>query len=106
MSARNSLDDYELDDYEWDEGKRRENRDKHAIDFAEIRDFDWGSAVYNSNDRHGEVRWVVTGYVGHRLHTVVYTERGHRYRIISLRRASRREERDYAEAQAGPHQPN
>ena len=25
-----------LDDYEWDEGKRRENRDKHAIDFDEI----------------------------------------------------------------------
>ena len=97
MSARNPLDGYGLDDYEWDEGKRRENRDKHAIDFAEIRGFDWGSAVYNSSPRHGEHRWMATGYIGDRLHKVIYTERGERKRIISLRKTNPREDRAYAE---------
>ena len=90
--------DYDLRDrYEWDEGKRRENRDKHSIDFAEIRNFDWGSAVYNSSPQHGELRWVATGYIGDRLHKVIYTERGERKRIISLRKTNPREDRVYAE---------
>lgn len=99
--------DYNLtDSYEWDEAKRAENRQKHTIDFSEISRFEWDNAVYNPNITHGELRWAATAYIGDRLHTVVYTERGRRYRIISLRRASKREERDYAAAQTGPHQPD
>ncbi len=92
--------------YEWDEIKRRDNADKHGIDFTAIYDFEWDTAVYNSNDAHGEERWVVTSYIGDRFYTVVYTERGQRRRIISLRRASKQEERIYAQAEAGPHQPD
>lgn len=84
--------------YEWDERKRRENVEKHEIDFTAIYDFEWDTAVYNPNDARGELRWVVTSYIGTRLHTVVYTERGNRKRIISLRIASNRERREYAEA--------
>lgn len=99
--------DYGLtDSYEWDEAKRRENLEKHAIDFAEIGGFEWDDAVYNESPRYGELRWRAIGYIGNRLHTAVYTERGRRYRIISLRRSSKREERYYAEAQAGTHQPD
>lgn len=99
--------DYDLmDSYEWDEAKRRENLAKHSVDFYEISRFEWGNAVYNPNITHGELRWVATAYIGDRLHTVVYTERERRYCIISLRRASKREERDYAVAQTGPHQPD
>ena len=95
-----------MNDYEWDERKRRENADKHDIDFTAVYDFEWDTAVYNPNDTRGELRWVVTSYIGDRLCTVVYTERGHRTRIISLRRANRREEREYAQAETGPHQPD
>ena len=84
--------------YEWDEAKRRENLAKHAIDFAAIRNFEWAAAVYNASPRHGELRWVVAGYIGIRLHTVVYTQRGDRRRIISLRIAGNRERREYAAA--------
>ena len=84
--------------YEWDEAKRRENLAKHAIDFVAIRNFEWATAVYNASPRHGELRWVVTGYIGIRLHTVVYTQRGDRRRIISLRIAGNRERREYAAA--------
>ena len=86
-----------MNDYEWDEAKRRENADKHTVDFTEIYAFDWGSAMYNSNDTHGELRQVATGYIGMRLHTVVYTWRDRRKRIISLRKASPKEMRDYAQ---------
>ncbi len=84
--------------YEWDERKRRENVEKHEIDFTAIYDFQWDDAVYNSNDTHGEERWVATNYIGLRLYTVVYTWRGDSRRIISLRKASPKEMRDYAQA--------
>ena len=87
-----------MNDYEWDERKRQENVDKHKIDFNAIYEFEWDTAVYNSNDIHGEERWVATGYIGNRLHRVVYTWRADRRRIISLRKTNPREDRDYAEA--------
>ena len=87
-----------MNDYEWDEHKRQENADKHKIDFTAVYEFEWDTAVYNSNDTHGEERWVVTGYIGDRLHRVIYTWRGSRRRIISLRKTNPREDRDYAQA--------
>ena len=39
------------------------------------------------------------GYIGSRLHVVVYTMRGTRRRVISLRKANSREVRKYAEAE-------
>ncbi len=87
-----------MNDYEWDERKRQENVDKHEIDFTAIYGFEWDTAVQRPNTSRGELRWVATNYINQRLYTVVYTWRGGRRRIISLRRASRREERYYAEA--------
>ena len=87
-----------MDDYEWDERKRQENAEKHDIDFIAIYDFEWDTAVERANTTRGELRWVATSYIGNRLYTVVYTWRGDRRRIISLRRASRQEEKDYAQA--------
>lgn len=87
-----------MNEYEWDERKRQENAEKHEINFTAIYDFEWNTAVYNSNDTHGEERLAATSYIGTRLHTVVYTLREDRKRIISLRVASNRERREYAEA--------
>lgn len=50
------------------------------------------------SDRYQEVRYIATGYIGQRLHRVVYTARGESIRIISLRKANPREMRRYAEA--------
>ena len=87
-----------MNDYEQNERKRQENADQHAIDSTAIYDFEWDGAVYNSSTTHGEERWVATGYIGTRLHTVIYTWRDDRKRIVSLRKASPREMRDYAQA--------
>ena len=87
-----------MNDYEWDETKRRENAEKHKVDFTAIYEFEWETAVQRSNTTHGELRLVATGYIGDRLHHVVYTWRGGRRRIISLRKTNPREDRDYAQA--------
>ena len=84
--------------YEWDEVKRQSNAQKHGIDFQEVEVFDWDSALVERSDRAGEVRFVAVGYIDLRLCCIVFTERRTRIRVISLRRASRREERRYAQA--------
>ncbi len=81
--------------YEWDEDKRRENREKHGVDFCAVVDFDWNTAASAEDLRSGEVRIVASGYIGERLHVIVYTERGDSTRIISLRKANPREVKRY-----------
>ena len=87
--------------YEWDIEKNRVNLEKHKIDFSEVENFEWNTAVERRSDRFQEPRWVAIGYLGERLHVVVFTDRGEVRRIISLREASNKERREYAQAQAG-----
>ena len=84
--------------YEWDEAKRCANQVKHDVDFKVIEAFDWDTAVVNTSRHGGELRFVAIGYIGTRLHVVVYTRRGDRKRLISLRKANNRERVRYAEA--------
>ena len=84
-------------EYEWDEAKRRENREKHGVDFASIVQFSWDTAIVERSDRYGEMRYTGVGYIGDRLHYVVFTDRGEATRIISLRRANASERREYAQ---------
>ena len=72
--------------------------EKHNVDFASMDFFEWATALIERSDRFQEVRYVATGYIGQRLHRVVYTLRGESIRIISLRKANLREMRRYAEA--------
>ena len=82
--------------YEWDREKNEANIAAGRIGFEAIRDFDWDSAIVKRSDRYGEIRWAATGYIRDRIHRVVYTRREEVVRIISLRRASKREVREYA----------
>ncbi len=86
-------------EYEWDESKRRSNLAKHRVDFTAITHFEWDTAVIESDERHDEPRWVAKGFIGTVLHTVVFTEREDTLRIISLRKATRKEARGYVEYQ-------
>ena len=89
--------------YEWDPAKRLSNIAKHdGIDFVSVKDFEWSTAQTVRSDRGGEV--CAIGYIGPRLHVLIYTARDGARRIISLRKANKREETNYATAQAGPHQ--
>ena len=83
--------------YEWDEKKRAANLARHNVDFSMATDFEWDAALETVDNRYnyGEERWVTLGYIGKRLHVLVYTLRAETIRIISLRRANKREKEYY-----------
>ena len=85
--------------YEWDPAKARSNLEKHDIDFASVSEFEWETAVIRRSDRRGETRLTAYGYMQKRLHSLAFTIREDRIRIISFRKANVREERYYAQAQ-------
>lgn len=85
--------------YEWDEAKCRRNRETHGVDFAGVALFEWDTALTEPDGRHdyGEHRYVSIGFIGTRLHVLVWTERGACRRLISLRKANPREIGRYAD---------
>ena len=85
-------------DYGWDEAKRRSNLAKHKVDFNTMDGFEWETAVIELDDSGDEERWNAIGFIGLVLHFVVYAERGDILRVISLRKADRKEVRKYAQA--------
>jgi uncharacterized DUF497 family protein len=83
---------------EFDPRKDQINRVTRGISLAQVRVLEWDTAIYWLDVRrdYGELRYVALGYIGLRLHCVVYTDRGDKRCIISLRRANSREVRLYA----------
>ena len=79
--------------YEWDDYKAALNYDLHGVSFHRIEAFDWASALIALDDRfdYGEDRYVAIGTISARLHVVVFTDRNGVTRIISLRKANKRE---------------
>lgn len=89
---------FNQDDYEWDAAKESANLIKHQIDFTPVWTFDWRNAVIEETPRYGELRYRAYGYIGDRLHTVIFTLRNDKCRVISLRKSNPREERQYAQS--------
>jgi len=83
--------------FEWDAEKAAANLAKHGVGFEAVRDFDMDEAVTIEDTRHdhGEERFRSFGYIGTPLHVLVFTWRGRVIRVISLRKANRREEARY-----------
>jgi uncharacterized DUF497 family protein len=83
--------------FEWDEAKRRANLKKHGVDFADLEEFDWDGAVVWTDDteNYGEERFKALAVFRGRIHFVVFTMRGASTRIISFRKAEKREIRKY-----------
>jgi uncharacterized protein len=85
--------------YSWDERKREANlaKSEGRPDFTAAEDFDWSTAFIFRDNRfdYGEVREVAIGYVGRRLHVMVFTRRAPCVHIISLRKANDREGKLY-----------
>lgn len=88
-------------EFEWDEEKDAENLKNHHMGLSEgISVFDDGNRVEFLDDRfdYGEDRYITIGMnATARVLTVVYTERGEdTIRLISVRKATKAEERRYA----------
>lgn len=81
-----------------DPAKNARNIAERGIDLVEgAAAFDWETAIGAADDRrdYGEVRIVASGFIGPRLHVVVFTMRGEACHVISLRKANAREVRTY-----------
>jgi uncharacterized DUF497 family protein len=85
--------------FEWDENKNALNRQRHKIDFADAIQvfFDaWRITRHDTRNNYGEDRYQVIGMAYERILFVVYTERhGNTIRIISARKATKRERNAY-----------
>ena len=86
------------DEFEWDDAKASSNLQNHKISFDVAREaFATDRFVELPDDDPDEERWNRIAVVRGRLIAVNYTERGHRIRIISARKATRQERRRYDE---------
>ena len=81
--------------YEWDEDKRAKNILNHRTDFDLIHSFDWATALTVLDSRFDEPRYSALGLIGKRLYFVAYTVRKDKIRLISMRKANKREVRSY-----------
>lgn len=81
----------------WDEAKRDENLRKHGIDFIDAETLFEGPTVTLEDNRfaYGEQRFVTFGVLDGRVLAVVHTEQDEDIRVISMRKATRREEQSY-----------
>ena len=85
--------------FAWDATKAASNARKHGVQFADaVAALEDERAFTVPDDSYGEKRWVTIGMdaVG-RVLVVAYTLRGEKIRIISARRATPRESRQYGE---------
>jgi uncharacterized protein len=79
-------------------GKAAENVVKQGITFDSAKPVFSDPSSFTREDAagvYGEQRFIVVGLVEMKLIAVVYTERDDRIRIISARKASRHEQRQY-----------
>jgi uncharacterized protein len=87
-------------DIEWDPGKAADNLKKHGVSFDEAATclLDPLALAQEDSSSEGESRWVLVGMSATpRLLTVVYTlRREGRVRLISARKATRKEAKFYA----------
>lgn len=86
--------------FEWEERKNHKNQKFHQLNFADIKQFEWQTALIIEDDRvaYGEVREIAYGYFCNRLTVVVFTEKNENlYRIISWRKATKHEAKLYEE---------
>ncbi len=85
-------------EYEWDENKREINLDKHGVDFLiAYRIYESDEKLTIACEYDNEQRWIDIAPIEGELltFTMVYTYREKRVRVISLRRANRKERRLY-----------
>jgi uncharacterized DUF497 family protein len=86
--------------FEWDDNKAKRNERKHRVSFSEAMTSFYDPrqvAFYDVDHSNDEDRELLLGHSSQgRLLLVSYTLRGNTIRIISARRATRQEEKDYA----------
>ena len=85
--------------FEFAPNKDQLNLDKHGVSLSLASDLDWDAALLWIDDRreYGETRILALAPWTSILYYVAFVDRGNVRRVISLRRANRREVRRYVQ---------
>ena len=82
--------------FEWDEKKSRANKSKHGIDFNTAADlWDASGRIEIQTNFSKENRNALIAKTGDKLWTAIFTRREDAIRIISVRRARKKEAKLY-----------
>lgn len=81
----------------YDESKNRRNLIERNPSFEEVIEFDFEGARLSIDERkdYGEIRVRAIGFLRCRLHALVFTETEKGIRVISFRKANKRELTEY-----------
>ena len=84
-------------EFTWSETKRASNIKAHGLDFVDAQSVFEGVTLTFEDDRfsYGEQRFVTLGLLAGLTVSVVHTENEYEIRVISFRKASKRESQIY-----------
>jgi uncharacterized protein len=87
---------------EFDPATSARNARERGLSFELAAHLDWDAAhmIEDRRQSYGETRYLAYAPMQGRLHVVCFCIRGGAFRIISFRKANRREEKFYAEEKA------
>lgn len=83
----------------YDPAKNERNIRERGLSFDRAADFDFATAVYLTEVRHGETRRIAVGYLDKRLHLLCYIPKPDGIRVVSFRKTNQREAKRYGKAQ-------
>ena len=83
----------------YDPAKNERNIRERGLSFERASDFDFSTAVFNTEVRKGETRRIAVGYLDGRLHLLCYIPKADGIRVISFRRTNQREAKRYGKPQ-------
>jgi len=83
--------------FTWNESKRKANLLKHGMDFIDAKAVFSSATFVFEDDRfyYGEQRFVTLGMLRGVVVVIAHTERNDRIRIISMRKATKNEQKIY-----------
>jgi uncharacterized protein len=84
-------------DIEFDPSKDAINKRKHGLSLADAQNMDLSTSTVALDTRYnyGEDRYRAWGLINGRLHVMAFTPRGNTIRVISFRKANKKEEQRY-----------
>lgn len=91
--------------FEWDEDKRLRNLARHGLDFEDTPRIFEADLFVAEDKRYGydEQRFIAYGLLAGRVVVVAFTLRDEdTVRVISMRKANKREQRTYHQKRSGP----
>lgn len=77
----------------YNSAKNQRNVALRSLSFDQVIEFDFETAMIAADNRkdYGEVRYNALGYLGERLHVLCFTMTEQGIRVISFRKANKRE---------------